>query len=351
MDYKYEAYSEERGRIQIRTHTAYFEKEIKPWLTLKGQYVYDGISGATPTGGPPPAGSAKVPTVEIDDVRNAGYFEPTFRWGRHTTTPQFAYSLEEDYESIGLSLTHSIDFNEKNTTLTFGYAHNFDSIQPVFWADDRHKDTDDFFIGLAQVLTARTLLSVNLTYGTARGYLSDPYKGFRFDGYPDPNTLFDEQRPGHRTRQIVLAALTQHVAPLHGSAEVSYRLYHDSFGIWSHTVSATWFQKLGQHVVLAPMFRFYTQSRARFYHVRLPGDPSDPGSWPDVVFPRFFSSDYRLADLNTYTYGLGASVKLRPWLWLDAAFKRYEMAGNDRATPKDNFPTANIYTIGLRVWF
>ncbi|MBI2929048.1 MAG: DUF3570 domain-containing protein [Verrucomicrobia bacterium] len=351
LDYKYEAYLEEKGRIQIHTHSALLEKNIAAWLNLKAEFVYDGISGATPTGGPPLPGRSEVPTVEIDDVRRAGYFEPAFRYGRHTTTPQFAYSLESDYESIGLSLNHAIDFNATNTTLTFGAAHNFDTIMPTFWSDDQHKDSDDFLIGLTQVLSPRTLFTANFTLGTARGYLSDPYKGFRFDGYPDPTRLFAEQRPGHKTKQIAYAALTQFIDPVHASAELAYRFYHDSFGIFSHTASLTWFQKVGKHMILSPTFRYYDQTAASFYTVRSPGDPSDPESWPDLVFPKFYSADYRLAALSTLTYGLGVTVKVHKALSFDAAYKRYEMHGHDRVTAASNFPVANIYTIGFRLWF
>lgn len=41
---------------------------------------------------------------------------------------------------------------------------------------------------------------------------------------------------------------------VHGSLEASYRPYHDDWDIWSHTLSLTWFQKLGSRVTLAPTF-------------------------------------------------------------------------------------------------
>src|SRR5437879_1749007 len=68
-DYKYETYAEENGRILIRTHSALLEHTLAPWLALKGTFVYDGISGATPTGAPPPPGSSQVPLAEMKDIR------------------------------------------------------------------------------------------------------------------------------------------------------------------------------------------------------------------------------------------------------------------------------------------
>lgn len=177
------------------------------------------------------------------------------------------------------------------------------------------------------------------------------YKGVRFDGYPDPNALFPENRPGHKTRQVAYISLTQFVEPLHGSAELAYRFSHDSFGIFSHTASLAWYFNFGKRVVFSPLFRYYEQSNASFYGVRFNGDPSDPESYPDVVIPEFYSADYRLSALQSFTYGAGVTVRITKWLSFDAAYKRYQMEGLNSATPASNFPVANVYTVGMRLWF
>src|SRR5436190_9962422 len=103
------------------------------------------------------------------------------------------------------------------------------------------KNATDFLAGLTQVLTPATLFNATLTLGTADGYLSDPYKGFRFTGYPDPNALFPERRPGHRTKQIFSMSLNQSIESLNASPELTYRFYHDSFGIFAYTATIEWF--------------------------------------------------------------------------------------------------------------
>src|SRR5262245_15075095 len=57
FDYRYDNYQEQDNRIAVRTHSAFLELLVKPSITLNARVVYDGISGATPTGAPPPAGS------------------------------------------------------------------------------------------------------------------------------------------------------------------------------------------------------------------------------------------------------------------------------------------------------
>lgn len=352
FDSKFEYYREERDRVQIRTQTALFEADLARWLSFKGSVVYDGISGATPTGGPPLTGHAEVPMAEIKDDRYAGIFAPSFKWGRHTFTPQLAVSVEDDYESIAPSLNYQFDFNERNTTLNFGVAHNFDrQITGLFVARPRRKDTTDFLLGLSQVFTPTTLANVTLTLGTANGYLSDPYKGFRFRGYPVESVLFPERRPGHRTKQILSMSLNQFVEPANGSAELTYRFYHDSFGVFGHTATMEWFQNVGRHLVVAPLIRYYEQSAADFYLLSFDADPSDRDNPDNALVPEHYSSDYRLSRLRTLTYGVSATVKIRRWLFFDAAYNRYEMAGLDGVTSASAYSKANIYTAGLRLRF
>jgi hypothetical protein len=349
-DYRFELYKEENGRIEVQTHSALGEAELREWMSLKAQVVYDAISGATPTGAPPLAGSHKVPTVEIDDDRYAGTIEVGMKYRNITVRPQFAYSEERDYRSISAGLNASVDFNQKNTTLNFGVAHNWDTIIPnegTFLTTEETKDTTDFLVGVTQLLGPKMFLTANFTYGIGHGYFTDPYKGVQFTGYPDPTTIFGENRPDHRDKQIVYLALTRAIDPLNASAELSYRFYHDSFGIDAHTVGLTWFQNLGRKVVLAPTFRFYNQSAADFYAVSFPGDPTVS----NAGIPRHFSSDYRLSDFDAFTYGASLLWRVHDHVHLDLSYRRYEMFGNDGKTPKDAYPSANVFSVGFRVWF
>ena len=131
-DFKHEDYSEENGRIKIRTTSFLFEKDLIPKLTVKGAYVYDGVSGATPTGAPPLPNESEVETTEIKDIRRAGLIAADYQISNHKLSPQLAYSSESDYKSFGLSLIDSIDFNDKNTTITIGASHDIDRIVPNY---------------------------------------------------------------------------------------------------------------------------------------------------------------------------------------------------------------------------
>jgi hypothetical protein len=368
-DYRFESYREDGGRMSVDTQSVLFDTQVKPWLTLKGQAVYDAISGATPSGAPPPAEvaaiaqlpvtgplSTSVPTQFMHDRRWAGSLDAAFSFGPHHLTPQFSYSTEHDYISYGGALNYSLDLNQKNTTLNLGWSHDADSIlanSATYIYQDQHKDTDDFLIGVNQLLSPRTVLTANFTYRNARGYLNDPYRGVMFDAYPqfDPNnpSLFGESRPARRQSYIGYVSLTQFITPLRGSAEGAYRFYHDTFGIDAHTVELAWHQKIGRRILLSPEFRYYRQSAASFYGTHFAGDPSDPTN--PTPIPAYYSADYRLSRLETFTYGATASARISDRFSIDVSYHRYEMHGLDDVTSASAYPKANVFTIGGRVWF
>ena len=363
IDYRHEFYKEDAGRINVDTDSVLFEKVLTPWLSAKGEVVYDAISGASPTGAPPPTqitfvppalggptGPFKdtVPLAHLADIRWAGVFEPTFSYGPHRLTPQFAYSEEHDYVSYGAALNYAIDLNQKNTTLNVGWSHNWDKVLPKgFLRIHEHKDSDDFLIGVNQLLGPRTVFTANFTYGNSHGYLNDQYKGVYFVNdvpqlSPDDPALEAEKRPRHRDRYIGYVSLTQGIAPLKASVEGSYRFFHDTFGVDAHTVDLAWFQTLGKHLIVSPNFRYYRQTAATFYAPSFP-DFNNP--------PPYYSADYRLSELESFTGGVIVHVKVTKWLGLDGGYKRYAMRGLDSVTSQSAYPAANIFTLGARLWF
>ena len=356
VDFSYEDYAENDGRIHVGTAGFSFESELKSWFSVNGNFIYDAISGATPTG-TPPLPNTKT-TAHMHDTRYAGSVSGSFKISSQTLTPQFSYSQESDYRSVGISLNDAIDFNEKNTTFSWGLSHTFDQILPNPGEDlsiisPRNKNSTEGLLGISQVLDRNTIVGANLTLGYSDGYLSDPYKVVFFDDFPPPSpgnpfTVFPENRPDHKFRQVAFLSLQHYFEPLDGAADVNYRFYHDSFGIVAHTATIQWNQKIGKHAILSPLFRYYTQSAASFYGTHFPGDPTNPSMFPT---PQYYSADYRLSALNSYTYGVSLNVKVQKHLSLEIAYKRYEMFGTDRVTSSTQYPTANTISGTLTIWF
>lgn len=348
--YRFGYYKEEDGRIEVSTHSTLFEKQIIESLVAKGEFVYDGISGASPTGKPPLPGSKSVQLAKLQDIRRAGNVEFDWHIGRHTLSPQVAFSKESDYESLGLSLSDAVEFNQKNTTLRLGVARSFDEVQRNGspFPDAKSKDSTEGLIGVSQLLSPNTVFTADFTYSDTSGYLTDPYKQILFAGWGDPNATDEENRPTHRTRQVLMTTLTQWINPVNASAEISYRFGHDSFGVLSHTTELTWHQRIGEHLILEPAFRYYEQSAADFYHTSVPGFFAGDGV---TDRSEYYSADYRLSHLETFTYGLKATVLLGEHVYLDLGYQRYEMRGLDHETAAAAYPKANIFSVGLRLWF
>ena len=149
-------------RVMIECSEQSKLNELSDNINTQGAFVYDGISGATPTGAPPIPGENEVDTTEITDVRRAGFINLEYSYGSYLLTPQIAYSKESDYESVGLSLKTSSYFNDKNTTLTVGFGHDIDKIIPNFGMlinSKKQKYNSQLLFGLNQNINTKTILS------------------------------------------------------------------------------------------------------------------------------------------------------------------------------------------------
>jgi hypothetical protein len=393
--FSHQTYAEEHGRMEVQTETLRIQKTITPWLDVTIREIYDGISGATPTGAPPigrlhmrdpftgrpiPPSSITGFTRELDGVSGASQANPVPRAmaqnilpltnsedqrlasdfaigltrGPHRLVPEFSFSNEQDYRSYAFALNYIYEFNEKNTTLNLGWSHSYDEVLAndfTFLAKSSIKNTDNFLIGGTQLLSPGTVLAANLTIGYSHGYLNDPYLGVVFNesdlSVDNQVVLAGEHRPSTRNSQAILLSLTQSIAPLNASIEGTYRFYHDSYGIYADTFSVAWFQKIGRWLVLSPSVRYYYQTAANFYGIQFPGDPINN---PDRV-PGHFSADYRLSEMETITLGFEANIKLREQLDLHLGYQRYSMQGLDHQTDQSAYPNANIFTVGLTYKF
>lgn len=293
--------------------------------------------------------SNKVPLTPMHDHRNAFSLELPMTFGRHQITPSFAYSCESDYISIGGALNYSLSLNDKNTTLSAGWAHNGDTVWDHLNTGNWYsKMTDNVFVGLVQLFGPKAYLTVDASLSFEHGFLADPYRSVMaanlLQDSPDGGGegLIYEQRPKHRDSQIFYTSWTQFVTPLNGSFELSYRFFHDSYGIFAHTAELDWHQKIGKTLVISPKFRYYVQNAADFYYIMVP-DANN--------LPSFFTSDYRLSEMESLSTGVTITWRFQKHWSLDASYMRYVMQGLDGATSQSAYPSADVYSAGLRMWF
>jgi hypothetical protein len=289
-------------------------------------------SSGTPATSQPasvPGSSSDIPLADFSDTRWAFNLGLSKRVGQHTPGTLLSFSQESDYQSMGISLQDAIDFNRKTTTLLVGGALTHDALSPANGRENSTKDTVDALLGITQVLTPTTLLTANIAVGQVTGFISDPYKVVELNG-----NLTYEKRPDSKTKQIVYLAINQFITPLDAGIELGLRHYGDSFGLSAETLSLAWYQKLGNHFILSPSLRYYTQTAADFYDVRFTGSPE------------FYSSDYRVSAFTGTSFGLKLTWLPTSRFALDAGVERYQQKGDDGITDPALYTGATVVIIG-----
>ncbi len=291
--------------------------------------------------------NTKVPVTHLRDHRRAFSLNAPITFGVQTFTPEVSVSKESDYHSYGLALNYAIQLNQKNTTLSGGWSFNNDRVRDDTEMNWQKKISHDFFVGVNQILTPKSYISFDLTYGTEHGYLSDPYRGVIFlenflQTNPDDASLTPEVRPRHRDKVTFYTSYTQFITPLNGSLDLGYRFFHDTSEIFAQTAEVAWHQKFGRNWVLTPSFRYYYQTAANYYYVIVPDFNTKP---------EFYSSDYRLSELQSCTLGLSLTYRLAKHWSADLSYTRYVMEGLDGQTSQSAYPAANIFSAGFRLWF
>ncbi|HUR59254.1 MAG TPA: DUF3570 domain-containing protein [Opitutaceae bacterium] len=352
ISYKFEYYREMGGRIAVDTHGAYIEKDLGTDTKVKLEGIIDSIAGATPNGQPARTGSDQVRLSPMHERRKAWSGNIAHQFKRINVALGAANSRESDYVSTGWSVNTITDFNQKNTTLLVGVAGTDDKIKVFYQIPRAAKETNDVILGVTQLLDPQTALSFNITFGRQRGYLADPYKIVQknveiLSGIFLPLT-FGESRPAERDKWIGLVTYNRSFPEARGALDASYRFYRDSFDTFAHTVDLAWFQRAGAKLILRPGVRFYDQSAAYFYHYSLDDTTVAPFSGPPRRNGPFYSSDYRLSAMQTFTYGLKVIFNATPALSFDAAYERYDMRGSDHVTPQSAYCRANIVTLGAK---
>lgn len=360
-DLAYQGYFEDDDRITVESWYLRGKLDFDSGTTVRGQYLYDAISGASPTGALP--GGVQPFLADMEDERIGLLGAVAQRFGDHRVELEIARSREEDYHSRSVALSDTWELNEKNTTLTLGASATDDSVA-VRGLENQEKLACDLFVGIGQVLDKNTVVSANLTLGMQDGYLNDPYKSIQRtdilslpDGIggtidiPVVNT-YSENRPDSRFRQVLLLQGLRYFPQPGGALDASLRLSNDDYGVCSQTLQLEWRHEVGERWTLAPFVRGHHQNAADFFHNTLDGVPiANPPDYPGGSSPHY-SSDYRLSSLVSLGLGLRVSFEISEAVTAYAAYERYEMrgSGDDRA-PGPAYPDADIWTAGLRAAF
>jgi hypothetical protein len=356
-------YSESDGRVRDTSVNVRARKEMREEKFLGLTLAIDSLTGASPSGAVPagvvqtftsPSGNSEFSVAPGAQALDTSFLDTrtavTASWDMPLTRLALlsvgaSVSDEFDYTHTGINARLARDFNNRNTTLSFGVALANDTIDPVGGSPialapmlgigdnankrgGQSKDVTDWLIGLTQVVNRHTIVQFNYSLSQADGYLTDPYKVLSVvdpvTGNPVPGPAGSglyrylyESRPDARDKQSVFALLKR---DFNGDVlETSYRYLADDWGIDSHTLELRYRFGFGAQRYLQPHVRFYQQTAAEFYRTVL---------FDGAPLPAYATADHRLGEFDGVTFGLKygqATARGGEW-W--ARIEYYTQTGN-----------------------
>lgn len=359
-------YSEE-DRITVNEATVRLKHQFDEDTSLTVRVGYDSVSGASPTG-----------AVKIQSKSGASgtSYLADFSAARHSIgadldtpvgeqlrlTLNADHSTQETYDSSGIGATLAKDMNQRNTTLVAGIGYSRDNIKPssgIHYGLDSTTSTDirknseekeqiDVQIGITQVLARGTLAQLNYVHSQAYGYMTNPYKIIsvvnEFGSTSDYDARY-EKRPRNRTSHVIFTQLNQSVG--NDVAYVSYRYFHDDWGIVAHTLDLRYRHPLGERSFIQPHVRYYQQSAADFYRSMLLN--TEVSNLPDYA-----SADYRMAKLQTTSVGVKLGYRPRSGGELNLRFEVIRQDGEQQPVDAVGiqrdagvFPTLNATMVNV----
>jgi len=273
-------------RIKVKAPSVLVMKPLSSEWSVSGTATTDTISGASPA-------YHTQALRNMHDQRHA--FDLSFTKFESFGTKTFgsSYSKELDYLSRGLFYSLTSSTEDKNTTWNAGLSLSSDQINPTNQiVTNETKQGTDLIAGLTRVYTKVDIAQYQIGHYSGKGYFSDPYK------------IFD-RRPRERVHNTFMAKWNHYLEESESTIKLSYRYYSDDWGIEAHTADIEYVKPLQNGWTLAPAFRIYTQSSAKFFvNADNSGSPFPPNPPAGAVN---YSEDQRMSAFGAHTLGLKVS--------------------------------------------
>jgi len=324
------AYYHEDGRIQAIEPVVNVAKIFADGQALSLNATFDVLSGASPNGAltshspqafTSPSGKPKhaYATAPGQLPVDPNYQDDRIAVGGNWSVPitrvdqldlGVKLSHEDDFFSATVNASIAHDFNNKNTTLSFGIDNEYDSLNPIGGAPvpgsdysladktrGKTKDGVGALLGVTQVMSRNWLSEFNISLDRFKGYLNDPYKITSIIDSAGNTTGYEyESRPQQRTRKSGYWENRVTWTP-NLSAALAVRYMRDDWDVRSETAQfhLRW-QLSNRERYIEPTIRWYRQTAAEFYTPFIL-DTARPSSG-------FESSDSRLGRFRAMTYGV-----------------------------------------------
>ncbi len=283
------------GGLTVDGPAVLIRKNFADKVSLSGHYFVDNVSSA----------SIDVVTQasKFSDKRTEKSVNVDYLLDRTLLSAGYIHSSESDYLSKTFHIDASQDFFGDLTTFSMGYTRGNNNIKdnndPAIDETSLHQE---YRVGLSQILTRDLIVSVTEEIMVDDGYLSNPYRSYR---YLDPSIA----RGYNYEREVFPKARTSNTAALHARYHLpnyraalygDYRYYSDGWDIKSNTLELGYDHTLPTGWLFDVHVRYYKQSAANFY-----SDLFDvKGEF------KYMTRDKQLSDMHSIGYGAGVTYDL-----------------------------------------
>ena len=317
-------YYRERGLMKVTEPVGWARLQLAGGWEVNASAVVDVVTGASPQVVSNASGTPvqSLTGASINDRRRGGDLKIAKRIGEVTLAASRTRSDEEDYRSRAYGLEARWDVNDRLTTLQAGYGKANDRVRSVVDPTlDERRDTQDYLLGVTQVLSPVAVVQSSVQASRGRGWYSDPYK-LTLTFYPEGGlpVLVADSRPDHRESLAWLTRYRHRYPGTAGTLQAEYRYFRDDWGVRAHALELAWSQDLGSDWALRPALRYATQSAASFYS-------------PTVArpTPALHSSDQRMGAFGSLSPSLRLSRRYDSGLVVEGTLGYYHNAAGLRA--------------------
>ena len=335
FDTTHTLYTESPTRTHMTVYTPGASLEVQPWefLTVRGGYEADVVSGASVAtkAGPAYAGTHPsadvVTTASVHDVRSSANGGLTWTHGNSSVTGGYSYSTEHDYKSNSLDVAARTDAFDHNSQFEISYARNFDRVCDrvqgtqdditryvalessvgCFTSDPtrttRDLDIDGYQASWTQAWTPILATQVTYTAQVINGFQSNPYRSIILG----EGVKAQENEPENRFRQSYSARANIFLRAFKGALHIGGRGYFDTWGVKSGTGEAELEKYLGEHARVALRGRFYKQTGASFW-----SDDYTGGNAPLGPRGQYWTGDRELSPMWSFLVGVRGGYTFMP---------------------------------------
>jgi Protein of unknown function (DUF3570) len=293
------------GGMDITGKSVLVRKKITEDLAVEANYFVDSVSGASVD----VLSNASV--IKDERKQKSGTIE--YLHDKTTYSLSFINSTERDYISNTTHFSLSQDMFGDLTTLTLGWSRTRDQVgenngsafvPKITWLG--HAESQNYNVGISQILTKNLIGGLALEVITDDGYLANPYRSILIDqrgtkpGYSQASQVYPETRTS-----TAIQGQAKYYLPYRAAVTGSYRYFQDTWGIKANTYELDYTHPIGNIWILEGRLRYYKQEHATFY----------ADSFPFANSQNFLGRDQDLATSKNTTIGGKLTYAFLPDGW------------------------------------